>query len=195
MMPLLNNLTGKKIILASNSPRRQELLRGLEVEFEVRVKTVDETVPKDIKAENVAAYLSRLKSESFSEELAENEILITSDTVVIAKGHILGKPNTDEEAFEMLKSLSNSSHLVMTAVTFRDRFKQFTLEDETKVTFRLLEEEEIWHYIHQYKPMDKAGSYGIQEWIGYIGVERIEGSYYNVMGFPLHLIYAQLKKW
>ncbi len=195
MDPFLKNLTNKKIILASNSPRRQELLKGLEVEFEVRVNLVDETVPKDIQAEYVAAYLSKLKSESFAAVLADNEILITSDTVVIASGHVLGKPNTEEEAFDMLKSLSGATHTVMTAVTFRDKTRQITLEDETIVTFRFLEEEEIWHYIHQYKPMDKAGAYGIQEWIGFMGVERIEGSYYNVMGFPLHLIYAQLKKW
>ena len=195
MEPFLSNLKNKKIILASNSPRRQELLKGLEVEFEVKVNSVDETIPKDIQAEYVAAYLSKLKSEAFDGELAENEILITSDTVVISDGHVLGKPNSEEEAFDMLKSLSGATHSVMTAVTFRDKTRQITLEDETIVTFRFLEEEEIRHYIQRYKPMDKAGAYGIQEWIGFMGVERIEGSYYNVMGFPLHLIYAQLKKW
>jgi len=195
MKPFLSNLANKKIILASNSPRRQELLKGLEVEFEVRVSSVDEIIPKDIQAEYVAAYLSKLKSDAFTGELAENEILITSDTVVIADGLVLGKPNTEEEAFTMLKSLSGATHSVMTAVTFRTKARQITLEDETSVTFRFLEEEEIWHYIHHYKPMDKAGSYGIQEWIGFMGIEKIEGSYYNVMGFPLHLVYAQLKKW
>ncbi len=195
MEPLLRNLTNKKIILASNSPRRQELLKGLEIEFEVRVNPIDETIPKDIQAEYVAAYLSKLKSEAFPEELAEDEILITSDTVVIQNGHVLGKPSKEEEAFDMLKSLSGATHSVMTAVTFRDKKKQITLEDETIVTFRFLEEEEIWHYIHHYKPMDKAGGYGIQEWIGFMGVEKIQGSYYNVIGFPLHLVYAQLKKW
>lgn len=195
MESFLSKLKDKKIILASNSPRRQELLKGLEVEFEVRVNSVDETIPKDIQAEYVAAYLSKLKSESFTTDLAENEILITSDTVVIADGHVLGKPNTEEEAFDMLKSLSGATHSVMTAVTFRDKVRQITVEDETIVTFRFLEEEEIWHYIHHYKPMDKAGAYGIQEWIGFMGVEKIEGSYYNVMGFPLHLIYTQLKRW
>ena len=191
----MSNLKDKKIILASNSPRRQELLKGLEVTFEVRVNSVDETIPKDLQAEYVAAYLSKLKSESFVGELADNEILITSDTVVIENGHVLGKPTTEEEAFDMLKSLSGATHSVMTAVTLRDKARQITLEDETVVTFRFLEEEEIRHYIHHYKPMDKAGAYGIQEWIGFMGVEKIEGSYYNVMGFPLHLVYAQLKKW
>lgn len=195
MKTFLSNLSNKKIILASNSPRRQELLKGLEIAFEIRDNSVDETIPKEMQAEYVAAYLSKLKSESYTDELAENEILITSDTVVISNGHVLGKPNTDDEAFDMLKSLSGSTHSVMTAVTFRNKARQITVEDETSVTFRFLEEDEIWHYIHQYRPMDKAGAYGIQEWIGFMGVERIEGSYYNVMGFPLHLVYAQLKKW
>jgi septum formation protein len=192
---MLNNLKDNKIILASNSPRRQELLKGLEVEFEIRVHPIDETVPSDLKAEYVAAYLSKLKSDAFKEALAENELLITSDTVVLNRGYVLGKPETEEEAFVMLKSLSATTHKVMTAVTIRSTSKKITVEDETLVTFRYLEEEEIRHYIKIYKPYDKAGGYGIQEWIGFIGVTRIEGSYFNVMGFPLHLIYEQLKKW
>jgi septum formation protein len=192
---MLNNLKDNKIILASNSPRRQELLKGLEVEFEIRVHPIDETVPSDLKAEYVAAYLSKLKSDAFKEALAENELLITSDTVVLNRGYVLGKPETEEEAFDMLKSLSATTHKVMTAVTIRSTSKKITVEDETLVTFRYLEEEEIRHYIKIYKPYDKAGGYGIQEWIGFIGVTRIEGSYFNVMGFPLHLIYEQLKKW
>ncbi len=195
MEPFLNKLKDKKVILASNSPRRQELLKGLEIEFEVRPNSVEEKIPADMKPEFVAAYLSKLKADSFPDELKENEILITSDTVVIEDGHVLGKPTNEEEAFDMLKSLSGTSHIVMTAVTFKDKKRQITIEDETKVTFRFLEEDEIWHYIKMYKPMDKAGAYGIQEWIGYIGVTKMEGSYFNVMGFPLHLIYEQLKKW
>lgn len=194
-MRFLENLKDKKIILASNSPRRQELLRGLEMEFEIKSSPVDESIPSDIPAEYVAAYLSKLKSEFFPDELLENEILITSDTVVIENGHVLGKPKSDQEAFDMIKSLSGATHTVMTAVTIKDRLKRITLEDETLVTFRFLEEEEIWHYIKEYKPFDKAGAYGIQEWLGFIGVSRIEGSYFNVMGFPLHLVYEQLKKW
>lgn len=190
----LANLKDKKVILGSNSPRRKELLGGLEVDFEVRVNPVDETVPADIPAEFVAAYLSKLKAENFP-ALQDNEILITADTVVIHEGKILGKPNSDQEAFEMIKSLSGSTHLVMTAVTIMDRLKRITLEDEAKVTFRFLEEEEIWHYIKKYRPFDKAGAYGIQEWIGFIGVSAIEGSYFTVMGFPQHLVYQQLKKW
>lgn len=195
MMRFLENLKDKKIILASNSPRRQELLRGLEIEFEIKSSPVDESIPSDIPAEYVAGYLSKLKSEFFPDELLENEILITSDTVVIENGHVLGKPQSNQEAFDMIKSLSGATHTVMTAVTIKDRLKRITLEDETLVTFRFLEEEEIWHYIKEYNPFDKAGAYGIQEWIGFIGVSRIEGSYFNVMGFPLHLVYEQLKKW
>jgi septum formation protein len=192
---MLNNLKDKKIILASNSLRRQELLKGLEVDFEIRVHPIAETVPPDLKPEYVAAYLSKLKSDAFKEELAENELLITSDTVVLNRSYVLGKPRTEEEAFDMLKSLSATTHKVITAVTIRSTSKKITVEDETLVTFRYLEEEEIRYYIKIYKPYDKAGGYGIQEWIGFIGVTRIEGSYFNVMGFPLHLIYEQLKKW
>lgn len=195
MEPFLSKLNGKRIILASNSPRRQELLKGLEVDFVVKVHPVDETLPADLPAEYAAAYLSKLKAESYPESLAENEILITADTVVIKKGLILGKPATEMEAFEMIKSLSGATHTVMTAVTIKDAKRRVTLEDEAKVTFRFLEEDEIWHYIRNYKPFDKAGSYGIQEWIGFVGVSSIEGSYFTVMGFPQHLVYQQLKKW
>ena len=191
---MFSNLSGKRLVLGSNSPRRKELLAGLEIDFEVRVKAVDETVPLDLKADYVAAYLSKLKSDAFG-TLEEGELVITSDTVVLINDHVLGKPADEQEAFVMLKSLSGATHTVMTAVTFRDSSKQITVEDETLVTFRFLTEEEIWHYIHSYQPFDKAGAYGIQEWIGFMGVTRIEGSYFNVMGFPLHLVYEQLKKW
>ncbi len=195
MEPFLSKLKDKRIILASNSPRRQSLLRGLELDFEVRVNSVDETIPADLPAEYAAAFLSRLKAESYPDPLAPNEILITADTVVIVNGKILGKPNSEKEAFEMIKSLSGTSHTVMTAVTIKDHKKSVTLEDEAKVTFRFLDEEEIWHYVRNYKPFDKAGAYGIQEWIGFTGVTSIEGSYFTVMGFPQHLVYLQLKKW
>lgn len=195
MESFLSKLKDKKLILSSNSPRRQELMRGLELEFEVRVNQVDERIPEGMPPEFVAAYLSKFKADSYPDELAENEILITSDTVVIENGHLLGKPTNEQEAFDMIKSLSGDTHLVMTAVTMMDRNRSITLEDETKVTFRFLDEDEIWHYIRKYKPFDKAGAYGIQEWIGFVGVSKIEGSYFNVMGFPLHLVYEQLKKW
>ena len=195
MPSFLTNLASKKIILGSNSPRRQELLRGLELDFEVRVHPVEETIPTDLPAEYAAAYLSKLKADAFPGELQENELLITADTVVIDRGKVLGKPADEQEAFEMLKCLSGATHTVMTAVTLKDRKTSITLEDEAQVTFRFLEEEEIWHYLNNYRPFDKAGSYGIQEWIGFVGVSSITGSYFTVMGFPLHLDYAQLKKW
>ena len=193
--PFLGKLKDKRIILASGSPRRQELLRGLEVKFDVKVHPVDETVPADLPAEYAAAYLSKLKAESYPDTLAENEILITADTVVLLKNKILGKPNSEQEAFDMIKRLSGTTHTVVTAVTIKDQKKLLTLEDETKVTFRVLDEEEIWHYVRQYRPYDKAGAYGIQEWIGFTGVTSIEGSYFTVMGFPQHLVYQQLKRW
>jgi len=195
MPSFLTNLASKKIILGSNSPRRQELLRGLELDFEVRVHPIEEAIPSDLPAQYAAAYLSKLKADAFPGELQENELLITADTVVIDRGKVLGKPATEQEAFEMLKSLSGSTHTVMTAVTIKDRKTSITLEDEAEVTLRFLDEEEIWYYIKQYQPYDKAGSYGIQEWIGFVGVSSITGSYFTVMGFPLHLVYAQLKKW
>jgi septum formation protein len=195
MPSFLTNLASKKIILGSNSPRRQELLRGLELDFEVRVHPVDELIPTDLPAQYAAAYLSKMKADAFPDELQENELLITADTVVIERGKVLGKPETEQEAFEMLKSLSGTTHTVMTAVTIKDWKTSITLEDEAEVTFRFLEEEEVWHYLKKYKPFDKAGAYGIQEWIGFVGVSSIQGSYYTVMGFPLHLVYQQLKKW
>jgi septum formation protein len=195
MPSFLTNLASKKIILGSNSPRRQELLRGLELDFEVRVHPVEETIPSDLPAQYAAAYLSKLKADAFPGELQENELLITADTVVIDRGKVMGKPADEQEAFEMLKSLSGTTHTVMTAVTIKDRKTSITLEDEAQVTFRFLEEEEVWHYLKNYQPFDKAGSYGIQEWIGFVGVSSITGSYFTVMGFPLHLVYAQLKKW
>ncbi len=195
MPSFLTNLASKKIILGSNSPRRQELLRGLELDFEVRVHPVDELIPTDLPAQYAAAYLSKMKADEFPDELQENELLITADTVVIERGKVLGKPETEQEAFEMLKSLSGATHTVMTAVTIKDRKTSITLEDEAEVTFRFLEEEEVWHYLKKYQPFDKAGAYGIQEWIGFVGISSIQGSYYTVMGFPLHLVYQQLKKW
>ena len=167
----------------------------MELDFEVRVHPVEETIPSDLPAQYAAAYLSKLKADAFPGELQENELLITADTVVIDRGKVMGKPADEQEAFEMLKSLSGTTHTVMTAVTIKDRKTSITLEDEAQVTFRFLEEEEVWHYLKNYQPFDKAGSYGIQEWIGFVGVSSITGSYFTVMGFPLHLVYAQLKKW
>jgi septum formation protein len=167
----------------------------LELDFEVRVHPIEEAIPSDLPAQYAAAYLSKLKADAFPAELQENELLITADTVVIDRGKVIGKPANEQEAFEMLKSLSGATHTVMTAVTLKDRKTSITLEDEAEVTFRFLDEEEVWHYLKNYQPFDKAGSYGIQEWIGFVGVSSITGSYFTVMGFPLHLVYQQLKKW
>lgn len=194
MPSFLANLASKKIILGSNSPRRQELLRGLELDFEVRVHPIEEDIPTDLPAQYAAAYLSKLKADAFL-TLQESELLITADTVVIDCDKVLGKPMDEEEAFEMLKRLSGATHTVITAVTLKDKKYSITLEDEAKVTFRHLDQEEIRHYLKYYQPYDKAGAYGIQEWIGFVGVSSITGSYFTVMGFPLHLVYAQLKKW
>lgn len=194
MPSFLTNLASKKIILGSNSPRRQELLRGLELDFEVRVRPIEEDIPTDLPAQDAAAYLSKLKADAFL-DLQDNELLITADTVVINGDKVLGKPMDEEEAFEMLKRLSGTTHTVITAVTLKDLKTSVTLEDEAKVTFRQLDEEEIRHYLKYYQPYDKAGAYGIQEWIGFVGVNGITGAYFTVMGFPLHLVYAQLKKW
>lgn len=180
-----------QLILASNSPRRKQLLAGLDLPFEVRVKDgIDETYPEDLPAEQVPVWISRRKAEAY--DIADGEVLITADTVVAVGGRILGKPATPEEAKEMLRSLSGRHHHVITGVTLRvRRTEQGGLDDYcsfnavTEVTFASLSEEQIDYYVTTYKPMDKAGAYGIQEWIGYVGVTGIRGSYYNVMGLPV----------
>jgi septum formation protein len=192
---MMIDLKGKKLILASKSPRRSELLQGLQVPFEVIGREVSEDYPDYILPEQVAAYLSKKKALAFEEELEDNEIVLTSDTVVILKGEILGKPSGPEEARSMLESLSGNQHQVMTALTFLSKEKQETVQDIAKVIFKSLTKEEIDFYIQQFSPYDKAGAYGIQEWIGYIGAVHLEGSFYTVMGLPVHLVYEVLSKW
>jgi septum formation protein len=190
---LHTKLGNKKIILASKSPRRQQLLEGLDIPFDIRVKDTDEIVPDGMDNREVAQYLAQLKADAFDvTELGSEEILITADTVVILDGKILGKPSDYQEAFAMLKGLSGNTHKVVTGVCLKQgkRFKSF--KSETKVQFRSLSDQEISYYLEKYKPYDKAGSYGIQEWIGYIGIERIEGSYFNVMGLPVQKLYDEL---
>ena len=180
-----------KLILASNSPRRKQLLAGLDLPFEVRVKDgIDETYPEDLPAEEVPVWISRRKAEAY--DIADGEVLITADTVVAVGGRILGKPASPEEAKQMLRSLSGRTHHVITGVTLRVRRKERGDADDycsfnavTEVTFTTLSREQIDYYVATYKPMDKAGAYGIQEWIGYVGVTGIQGSYYNVMGLPV----------
>ena len=189
------NIGTKSIILGSASPRRKELLAGLGVSFEVDTKNnFEEVYSPETPHERIPQVLSEGKSFGFHRELAENEILITSDTLVLCEGHVMGKPHSREEAYDMLRLLSGRSHKVITAVTIRDRQKTSTSSDTAIVHFKELTDEEIYHYIDTYRPFDKAGAYGIQEWIGYIGIDRIEGSYFTIMGFPVHTVYQELQK-
>lgn len=184
----------KKIILASASPRRRELLEGMGVQFVVDTKnSFDEVYDPSTPKDTIPAVLSYGKSHGFHRELADNEILITSDTLVLCDDVVMGKPHSYEEAVAMLRMLSGRSHKVITAITIRDNKKCRTASDTTFVNFKPLSESEIDFYITNYKPYDKAGAYGIQEWIGYIGIDRIEGSYFTVMGFPVHLVYRELQ--
>jgi septum formation protein len=190
------NIDKKKIILGSASPRRRELLAGLCVEFEVDTRNnFEETYPEDTPHETIPQVLSEGKSFGFHRELTENEILITSDTLVLCEDHVMGKPHSREEAYQMLKLLSGRSHKVITAITVRDSSRHSTLSDTAIVHFKELTDNEIYYYIDNFKPFDKAGAYGIQEWIGYIGIDRIEGSYFTIMGFPVHLVYQELNKY
>lgn len=190
----------KKIILGSGSPRRRELLDGLDLPFTVDTgNTFEESPEPGVEAHLVPVHMSVGKSRGFHRGLSPDEVLITADTVVICSdasdSHIvLGKPHSREEAVEMLKALSGRTHEVVTAVTIRDSVREETFTDSTLVTFDELSDEDINYYIDRYKPFDKAGAYGIQEWIGYAAISGIDGSFYNVMGFPVHKVYRELKK-
>ena len=185
-----------KLILASNSPRRRELLGGLGYPYEVRVLDgVDESYPESLRGGEVAAYISRVKAEAYRATMAKDEIVITADTIVCLDDTVLGKPSDEAEAMAMLRSLSGHVHQVYTGVTIVASERDSTFVSRTDVTFATLTEEEIRHYVTHYCPMDKAGAYGIQEWIGYVGVECIDGSYYNVMGLPVQRLYTELKKY
>lgn len=187
-------LKGKKLILASASPRRKILLEGLDIPFQVRVKECDEDYPDDILLKDVARYLAQKKSEVYLKELQDNEIIICCDTTVLHGDDLLNKPQSAGEAKNMLKKLSGDQHQVITGVCIRTKEKTSCFDVISKVWFKPLEEDEIDYYIDKYKPYDKAGSYGIQEWLGYIAIEKIEGSYYNIMGMPVHSIYEELKR-
>lgn len=184
----------KRIILGSGSPRRRELLAGLDVEFTVDTgNTFEESVPEGSAPEDVPLLMSRGKSHGFHRALEPDELLITSDTVVIVEGRVLGKPHTREEAVAMLRELSGREHRVVSAVTFRTLEQEKSVTDETLVFVAPLDDDEINYYIDTYRPFDKAGGYGIQEWLGYAAMGRIEGSYYNVMGFPVHRVWELLQ--
>ena len=182
-----------KLVLASKSPRRQSLIEEMGFPFEIRIKDVEEIYPLDLEYDKVPVYLAELKATPLIESLKKGEILITSDTVVVNKGQILGKPKDKNEAFEMIKSMSGGSHKVITGVCMHSLDKKISFAETTTVYFSELTDEEINYYIDKYEPFDKAGAYGIQEWIGAIAISKIEGCYYNVMGLPVHKVYRTLQ--
>lgn len=183
-----------KIILASQSPRRRELLAGLGIPFEVRViEDIDEHFPEQLPASETALYIAKRKAEAYRGQIADDELIITADTVVIVGDEILGKPADEADALRMLRLLSGRTHQVTTGVCLMTTKMQRSFDVTTDVTFKTLTDEEIMYYVNRYKPFDKAGAYGIQEWIGYIGVTGLHGSYYNVMGLPVQRIYTELQ--
>ena len=189
------DIKGKMIILGSNSPRRKELLAGLDIEFTVDTgNTFEEVYSEDTPHERIPEVLSEGKSYGFHRALEEGEILITSDTLVLCGERVMGKPHSREEAIDMLRCLSGREHKVITAITVRDCERCTTSSDTAIVRFKELTDNEIEYYIDNFKPFDKAGAYGIQEWIGYIGIGQIEGSFFTIMGLPVHLVYQELLK-
>lgn len=191
---MLSNLNKYNIILASKSPRRQELLRGMGVKFTILTRETPENFPAEMPLDKVPQFLSQQKSKAFDEnELPENYLIITSDTVVIAENEILGKPKDRDDALRMLALLSGKTHHVVTGVTVRSAKKVKTFSVKSKVTFAALDADEMAYYADNYRPYDKAGAYGIQEWIGYVGISGLNGSFYNVMGLPTRRLYQVLK--
>ncbi len=194
-MLLHDKLKNHRLILASQSPRRRQLLTEAGIEFDLSPRfECEESFPADMAAGDVAEYLSRLKSEAYPEPLGEGEVLLTADTVVIAEGRILGKPADRTEAIAMISLLSGRWHEVTTGVSLRSGNRRRSFSVSTAVKFRELDMAEIEYYVDRYRPFDKAGAYGIQEWIGYVGIERIEGSFYNVMGLPVQRLYCELRE-
>nr|WP_315222823.1 Maf-like protein [uncultured Flavobacterium sp.] len=180
------------LILASGSPRRQQFFKDLDLDFEIRLKDIEEIYPLELKAVEITNFLAELKASAFEGELQPNEILVTSDTIVWHQNKALGKPKNAEEAFRMIKSLSNATHEVITSVCFKTNTASTLLHDTTKVTFNDISDEAILYYIQNYQPYDKAGAYGIQEWFGFMAVAKVEGSYTNVMGLPTAKVYEYL---
>jgi septum formation protein len=188
-------ITDYKIILASNSPRRKELLAGIDVDYELKMlPDIDESFPETMQVDEVAEYLAKKKATAYLPELNDDELLITADTIVLLDDMVIGKPADEDDAIRMLKLLSGRTHRVITGVCMTSKKREVSFSDTAYVTFGSLSDEEIRYYVSKYKPYDKAGSYGVQEWIGYVTVERIEGSYFNVMGFPIFKVYKELKQ-
>ncbi|WP_438988366.1 Maf-like protein [Polaribacter sp.] len=188
---LKEKLKNYNIILASKSPRRQQFFKDLNIDFTIKLKEVEEVYPQELKGIEITDYLANLKAEAFT-DLKDNDILITSDTIVWLENKALGKPKDHNEAFTMLKNLSGKKHEVITSISIKNKNFQKIVNDSTTVTFKELSDEEINYYINNYKPFDKAGAYGIQEWIGYIGIKNIKGSYFNVVGLPVYKLYKEL---
>jgi len=194
-MLLQEKLRTRRLLLASQSPRRRELLTGSGLPYTLVPKyPCEECYPETLPADEVPLFLSRLKSEAYPEPLAPEEILLTADTVVVVNGRVLGKPRDRDDAERMLHDLSGNRHTVVTGVTLRDTVQTHTFGARSEVWFRRLTDEEIGYYVATYRPYDKAGSYGVQEWIGYVAIERIDGSFYNVMGLPIQKVYTELEK-
>lgn len=191
---MLDNLKEYKIILASNSPRRKELLGGLGITYEVKtLPDIDESYPEDLDAEEIPLHIARNKADAYRSMMQPNELIVTADTIVWLDGMVLGKPKDEADACRMLRCLSGKTHQVVTGVCLTTLEKQRCFATVTDVTFAELTEEEINYYVSRYRPLDKAGAYGIQEWIGYIGVQNISGSYFNVVGLPIQRLYTELK--
>jgi septum formation protein len=184
-----------KVILGSQSPRRKELLKGLDIEFEIRVADIDESFPVEMKTDEVGEFIAQNKLDAIQRTNNLNELIICSDTIVVLGNEILGKPTDKLDAARMLKKLSGKTHLVISSVAMADTNKKLTFSDKTEVTFKNLSEEEIEYYLENYAPYDKAGSYGVQEWIGMTAITKMDGSYFTVMGLPVHRVYEEMKNW
>ena len=191
----MKNPGNRKIILASASPRRQQLLRGLDIDFEVRISPTDEQFPSHLRQGEIAEFLANQKADAAIQTSGSEEIIITADTIVWIGDQVLNKPAEENEALKMLRMLSGNTHTVYTGVCLASREKRISFVDATAVRFATLTDEECQYYIHHYAPFDKAGAYGAQDWIGLVGIERLEGSYFNVMGLPVHRVYRELVNW
>ncbi len=193
--PVSMEITNYKLILGSNSPRRKELLSGIDIEYEiVALPDIEESYPETLPKEEVPEFLARKKASAYVGMFSDDSLLLTADTIVLLDGTILGKPADKAEAARMLHFLAAKTHRVITGVCLTSKTKQVSFSDTAYVTFGELSDEEIEYYVEKYEPLDKAGAYGVQEWIGYVGVERIEGSYFNVMGLPIFRVYREIKK-
>ena len=189
------NLSRYNIILASNSPRRKELLSGLNIPYEIKtLPDIDESYPDSLVGEDIAIYIAKEKANAYLDQLDDNTLLITADTIVLLDGKVYGKPSDETDAKQMLRDLSGKTHQVITGVCITTKDKQVSFSVSSEVRFSKLDDDEIEYYVSNYKPFDKAGAYGVQEWIGYVAVEYISGSYFNIMGLPIQRLYRELKK-